>query len=306
MYLSLYSADPPNGDSTWTALTSFRASGSPADDAFSSAQKVVGAHFSRVLAGKLAQSADSPREEVGATQSPEPIKEHGETASSGTMTRDNPAGLTETAEPLARATGNPVDLSGENLAGIWSEESTFGSFPLWMGLDSLSTLSGPIDIAAGVLTGVDWQAGLPTEIRSQLASDITARFTQLSGRQSLTLTLETDHLGKLDIQLEARGGQLRVRLLAANGEAQAALQGSREELAENIQKQSSRFHQVEVKVDLRPNEDYERTRSEDGSGKDPEPGYSREQGTEQERGGKSSSRDNDSGQHSSDLGAQGG
>ncbi len=142
------------------------------------------------------------------------------------------------------------------------------------GLESLGVLTGlfqtpgPTGMAAGSIPDFGMANGLPAEFQARLAGDIAAGFSNRNGIQTLVLKLDSDHLGQVDVRLQAKGDHLSVRLLAANRESEAALRGNIKELSEAIQKRTGRFQQVEVRVDLKSSEE---------SGQEPtdeEPGHS--------------------------------
>jgi flagellar hook-length control protein FliK len=140
---------------------------------------------------------------------------------------------------------------------------------VWRGLDLLEMVQLPTAAAGRMIPGPVWQNGLPLALKTRFASEIATHYTQRGGLQTLTVKLNPEHLGRLDIQLQARDSHLEVRFLAANREAEAALRENVKELTDTIQKQSGRFQQVEVRVEVKPNENLA-NRSRDG-----ESGHSR-------------------------------
>jgi flagellar hook-length control protein FliK len=161
------------------------------------------------------------------------------------------------------------DAHGENKSGV--AESSAGSLPspleqevnpLLTGLNSWQSLAWPVTIQdpAGLLiAGAGGLSGTPetaVTIQSRLAGEIAARFSDQNGVQNLSLKLNPDHLGKVEVTLIAKGGQLSVQITAGNRDAEAALRENLRDLTDAIQHKNGRFQQVEVKVDLK---------SEDGS-----------------------------------------
>jgi flagellar hook-length control protein FliK len=134
-----------------------------------------------------------------------------------------------------------------------------GTSPEFSGLptDSLTALVGALPLPGfahsvlSPLVAVSGTEGIPVEIRSQLAGDIAARFSDTNGTQTLTMKLEPGNLGQVEARLEARGNHLTVRFAAADRETEAALKGSVKDLSEAIQEKTGRFQTVEVRVDLK-------------------------------------------------------
>jgi hypothetical protein len=88
-------------------------------------------------------------------------------------------------------------------------------------------------------------------LNSRVAGAVAARFSDRGGVQNLTLKLDPGHLGRVEVQLRARGDHLAVRITATSNESEAALRENIKDLSEAIQDKTGRFQQVDVKVDLR-------------------------------------------------------
>jgi len=206
--------------------------------------------FSRLLAGKLVGSQESQsglgghtgigsesRIDRASTQSETQSGQGDSDLESDDFSKGNP-----------EANGNHDQMSGEN-------GSIATSFEAWSGLLNLVQISGPIVMGNGTIPDFSMSGGLPVEFQSRLAEDIAANYSNRNGIQTITLKLEADHLGQVDVRLQAKGDHLSVRLLAANRESEAALRGNIKELSEAIQKRTGRFQHVEVRVDLKGSED---------------------------------------------------
>lgn len=136
---------------------------------------------------------------------------------------------------------------------------------------------------------------VPADVRANLAGDIAANFTVRQGTQTVTLQLNPEHLGKVDVRLQAQGDRLSVRLVAANREAEAALRENIKDLSDSIRDKTGKYQQVDVRVELKSQGDQGsnhlgRERPED----DPR---EQEHGSSQK---KSNQRDDRSGQEESD------
>jgi len=194
--------------------------------------------FSRLLAGKLAGAQENQVEierssARGETQG-EPGQPDSGTDAGSTATRDANG-------PLGQAPG----IDGTMTA-------TFESL---VGLANLFQVMEPVVPGMGTIPDSSLSLGIPAEFQSSLVEDIAANFSDRNGVQTITLKIEADHLGQVDVRLQAKADHLTVRLLADNLESEAALRGSIKELSEAIQKRIGRFQHVEVRVELKGSED---------------------------------------------------
>ena len=178
--------------------------------------------FSRLLSGKIAGS----RENQGKSD-PEP-------------------GVDSTPKPDAKGTFGQV---------LGNDGSIAATFESWVGLANLLQIMEPTVPLNGPVQDSSLSGGVPAEFQSRLAEDIAANFSDRNGVQTITLKLEADHLGQVDVRLQAKADHLTVRLLADTLESEAALRGNMKELSEAIQKRVGRFQHVEVRVDLKGSED---------------------------------------------------
>lgn len=141
--------------------------------------------------------------------------------------------------------------------------ATQESKPLPLGLASLNTQGWPIGSSGsvGLMTaGIASGTGLtevPVTIQSRLAGEIAARFSDQNGVQNLSLKLNPDHLGKVEVTLLAKGDHLSVQITAGSREAETALRENLRDLTDAIQNKSGRFQQVDVKVDLKSGENHD-------------------------------------------------
>jgi len=165
---------------------------------------------------------------------------------------------------------------------------------------------GPLPWSAANEALVGAAGGIPAEIGSRLAAEIAAHYSDRNGIQTLTLKLESDHLGQIDVRLDAKGDHLTVRLLAATRESEAALRENIKELGEAIQKRTSRFQQVEVRVDLKDGEDSGQEFADEDSRQSPDRDQQEEPREEPDSGGGSLDRDTTEVETEPADGAQGG
>ena len=146
-------------------------------------------------------------------------------------------------------------------------------------------LMGILDFTNPAVSGTEV---IPADVRARLAGDIASQFTNRNGMQTLTLQLEPDHLGKVEVRMLAKGDQLSVRLLAENREAETALRHNLKELTDAIQEKTGKYQQIDVRVELKaqdesgakntgqktPNDDARQHAGDDSQGSsrdDPEP-----------------------------------
>ena len=70
----------------------------------------------------------------------------------------------------------------------------------------------------------------------------------VDGERTLTLKLEPEHLGRVEVRLSTSGEQLLVEFQAESAEAGAALRQGRHELVRALVAQAGRWQQVEIRV----------------------------------------------------------
>ena len=209
--------------------------------------------FSRLLAGKLAE----PQENQGQIErtsardeaQDDPGKPDSEAAVGSTATQD--------------ANGTPGQAPG-------IDGTIAATFESWVGLANLFQVMEPVVPGMGTIPDSSMSLGIPAEFQSSLAEEIAANFSDRNGLQTITLKIDADRLGQVDVRLQAKADHLTVRLLADNLESEAALRGNIKELSEAIQKRIGRFQHVEVRVDLKGSEDPGHENGEDDPRHSPE------------------------------------
>jgi flagellar hook-length control protein FliK len=96
-------------------------------------------------------------------------------------------------------------------------------------------------------------------------------------QEKLTIRLNPEKLGQVDVQFLARGNQLEVVVTASGREAEQALREGVKELTEAIADKSTRFQQVEIRIENRGQEqdkndnrqDQKKDQSRGGDGQTP-------------------------------------
>jgi len=122
-------------------------------------------------------------------------------------------------------------------------------------------MGGPAGLAGTGTAGLLGVDALPPAMVASLAADLAAGYTEQNGVQTLTLNLEPEHLGKVEVYLVAKGDHLSVRMVSTNPEAETALRENLKDLTEAIQIRTGRYQQVEVRVQLRGSQDPDREAS---------------------------------------------
>jgi hypothetical protein len=292
------------GGSAVTSESDFPAEGNPSPAERGSPFEV--SRFSRLLAGQL---AGSQRDEFGTEQTSarddprgrqvEPDQEADTPVSARSCSNDNPD-----QAPGAGA----VKQSNEDGPLPWSasNEALVGAFEPWGGLAGLLQINQTAGFGNGTILDLAGSGGIPAEIGSRLAAEIAAHYSDRNGIQTLTLKLESEHLGQVDVRLDAKGDHLTVRLLAATRESEAALRENIKELGEAIQKRTSRFQQVEVRVDLKDGEDSGQDLADEDSRQSPDRDQHGETREDPDSQGDSLNRDTNEVETEPDDRAQGG
>lgn len=202
--------------------------------------------FSLLLAGKLAGPVKGDSDLEHGAERGQSSHEKGDSDSEALVT-DRPDTINNPDPASGSRSGEQV--SGGGMPSMTGESGSLGS------LASLLFNTEATAMGIGAATDNVITDGVPVDFRSRLAGDIAAGFSNRNGIQTLVLKLDSDHLGQVDVRLQAKDDHLSVRLLAANRESEAALRGNIKELSEAIQKRTGRFQHVEVRVELKSGED---------------------------------------------------
>lgn len=102
------------------------------------------------------------------------------------------------------------------------------------------------------------------QIRSQVVRELAASLDGGIGNEKITLHLNPEKLGQVEIQFTARGNDLNVVITATGREAEHALREGIKELAEGIADKSMRWQQVDIKVEQRSQDQEKNDSRQDG------------------------------------------
>jgi len=89
------------------------------------------------------------------------------------------------------------------------------------------------------------------KIRGQVIRELSSQMDGRIGQEKITLTLNPEKLGQVEIQFLAKDNELNVVITASNSEAEQVLREGVKELSEGIADKSGRWNQVDIKVDQR-------------------------------------------------------
>ncbi|MFO7610819.1 MAG: flagellar hook-length control protein FliK [Candidatus Krumholzibacteriia bacterium] len=85
----------------------------------------------------------------------------------------------------------------------------------------------------------------------QVARGLAAELERPGGGQQVTLRLNPESLGQVDVRFDAQGSHLTVTLTATEAAAGQALREGLDELSRNILRRGDRFQTVEIRVEQR-------------------------------------------------------
>lgn len=102
-----------------------------------------------------------------------------------------------------------------------------------------------------VSTGADTPAATTRRIHGQVVTHLNRHLGQVVGHEKVTIKLNPESLGQIELNFEGREDRLSVVITATTSEANAALHENLKDLTERIVDRSSRFSHVEVRVELR-------------------------------------------------------
>ncbi len=217
--------------------------------------------FSLLLAGKLAGPAKGESE---IEHSPDKDDSADAKANSDPEALVRSRSTTNSKPEQAQSSNSAQQVSDDGTLGSsYGDGALAGGFGPLAGLAGLLFTAETTGVGTGTTQGFAIHGGVPADFRARLAGDIAAGFSSRNGVQTLVLKLDSDHLGQVDVRLQAKADHLSVRLLASDREAESALRGNIKELSEAIQKRTGRFQHVEVKVELKSGEDLGQETSEE-------------------------------------------
>ena len=109
--------------------------------------------------------------------------------------------------------------------------------------------------------------------------------TVLGGGEQVTIHLDPEELGRVEVRFHATGNRLAVTIVASGAEAERMLREGAKELSDVISQRSARFQTVEVRVEMREQENRQDTR-QDGRREETSHGSGREDGDGRRKSGK--------------------
>jgi len=107
----------------------------------------------------------------------------------------------------------------------------------------MSTSDQPLDLKAA------------RQVRAQVISQVGFRVPNVTGQERLTVNLNPESLGQVEVTFEPKGDRLLVSIVASNAAAAVALQDDVQDLTDRIAERSGRFNQVEIKIEVKDGAD---------------------------------------------------
>lgn len=106
-------------------------------------------------------------------------------------------------------------------------------------------------------------------IRRQVVQHLASRMEGPLGGEKITLYLNPEKLGQVEVQITAKNDTLTVVLTAGEGQVEKAIQDSVKDLTESLLARGGRFQQVDVKVESKGTQnDREQSRQEENKDKE--------------------------------------
>jgi len=164
----------------------------------------------------------------------------------------------DSPQPESVTSDTPAIGSGDKAAtGSVSESAPTPSAAA--GAD-LAPLSPVIDAAVSATGGTTLRkppatTGAATDVarsvRQQVVRQVAGRLAGLGGQDKVTIKLNPESLGQLELKFAAKDDRLSVVITASGAEAEAALQDNLKDLTDRIVERSTRFSHVEVRVETK-------------------------------------------------------
>jgi hypothetical protein len=189
----------------------------------------------------------------------------------GVETGDTPAGDNGSPPQQPRQDGKAAAsaVATTPAAGETAAVTTVSGQEAMVSLAGLSVLAGAkaavgrATPATGSATGSPDPA-LGNTIRAQLLAEVAAQSAGATGHEKILLQLEPEHLGKVQVQLQANGSRLEIIVQAQNAETEHALAEGAHELMEAIVgRGEGRWQQVEVRFERSPHDREQRQHRDD-------------------------------------------
>lgn len=197
------------------------------------------------------------------------------TAATSAATTAAPAAALEAHAAAERPQGQP--LHGQDASASASTESHDFETATAKAAGGARPHATTFATTASTATASTGSAG---SVRGQVIQQVAAQSRPIGGLETMTLQLDPEHLGQVEIRLSGQDDQLQVVITASGQDAEKLLREGVKELADGIVERSGRWQQVDVKVELKDQEQkrQERGSAEDGSQRDPQQGHGGSQG----------------------------
>ncbi len=92
-------------------------------------------------------------------------------------------------------------------------------------------------------------------VKQQVVRHLSANLSDITGSQKITIKLNPESLGQIELNFEARDDRLTVAMSANTPEAEAALRDNMKDLTDRLVERSARFSQVDVRVEIKDGAD---------------------------------------------------
>ena len=164
-----------------------------------------------------------------------------------------PAGVEETQQSLKIQHAKQKYEQPQVMAASEDNRITLADLDLDSG--SMDSFLNKDNLATALKSAALKGHPLQQHIRAQVSQQVVEHLRSEMAGQKLTLRLNPEELGQVEINLLALDDKLTVSMSAENKQAEAALKEGTRELADSIGEKSSRFSMVEVRVETRGQQD---------------------------------------------------
>ncbi len=137
-----------------------------------------------------------------------------------------------TADPQTVAQATLADLDLESGTSGSKEQTEQGLSKI---LSSLAEKTSPVK----------------QKIQSQVLSRVVEHLQEEMGKEKLTIRLNPEKLGQIEVMFQAQGDQLNITMTSNTKEAEHAIQEGTKELSDSIADRSQRWNFVEIRVENR-------------------------------------------------------
>jgi len=139
----------------------------------------------------------------------------------------------------------------------------------------LENFTVPVEIGSSTNTSTVTQTNASTQstisasIRQQVVEHLSSRLEGTVGNEKVTLFLNPEKLGQIEVQITAKNDALAVVLTVPEGQVEKAVQDSVKDLTESLLARGGRFQQVDVKIEAKSSQN-EREQQRDQANKEKE------------------------------------